>query len=109
MLRSEKLGGSIALMTNSDALLRLSVNKHDRLAMMSLRDNNLEIIRSALARYFGTPAAADKTEPVLMQRIADQARLYEHAEDPDTWLAKCVNIQCDRLRNEGIREKANAG
>jgi hypothetical protein len=96
-------------MTNSEAILRLSVNKRDRLAMMSLRDNNVEIIHTTLVRYFRTQAVADRTEPALMERIADQARLFEHSENPDTWLAKCANTQCDRLRNEAIREKANAG
>ena len=94
-------------MTNSEAILRLSVNKRDRLAMTSLRDNNIDIIRTALGRCFGISADADKSEPLLMERIADQARLYEHAENPDAWLARCANSQCDRLRNEAIREKAN--
>ncbi|HET9995142.1 MAG TPA: hypothetical protein VFQ18_07035 [Candidatus Acidoferrum sp.] len=96
-------------MTNSEAILRLSVNKRDRLAMLSLHDNNLEIIRAALARYFETHSAADKCVPLLMLRIADQARLYEHSENPDAWLANCANTQCDRLRHEAIREKAYTG
>jgi hypothetical protein len=39
--------------------------------------------------------------------MADHARLYEDSEDPDVWLADCANTECDRLRNEAIREKAN--
>jgi hypothetical protein len=50
---------------------------------------------------------ADKAERVLMQRMADQARSYELQENPDHWLARCVNTECDRLRNEGIHDKAN--
>jgi len=94
-------------MTNHEALLRLSANKDDRPAMTSLHDNNTAIIRTTLIRYFRTRALADKTEPMLMQRIASQARLYEVAENADTWFAKCANTECDRLRNEGIREKAD--
>jgi len=98
-----------ALMTNHEALLRLSVNKDDHTAMTSLHDNNAEIIRTALIRYFRTEAVADKTEPMLMQRIAAHARLYvEDAENADTWFAKCANAECDRLRNEGIRERADS-
>lgn len=95
-------------MTNHEALVRLSVNKNDRIAMTSLHDNNAEIIRTTLIRYFITGAVADKAEPLLMRRIADHARLYEDAENADTWLAKCANTECDRLRNEGIREKADS-
>jgi hypothetical protein len=42
-----------------------------------------------------------------MQRMADHARSYEQQEDPEKWLAKCINTECDRLRNEGIHDKAN--
>jgi hypothetical protein len=42
-----------------------------------------------------------------MQRIADHAGSYEHQENPDEWLAKCANTECNRLRNEAIHEKAN--
>ena len=107
MPNSEISGWCGGPMTNREALLRLSVNKHDPLAMISLRKNSAEIIRTTLLRYFGTGTAADKAEPVLMQRIADHARSYEHAENPDAWLAKCATTECDRLRNEAIREKAN--
>jgi hypothetical protein len=101
-------GGFGALMTNHEALLRLSVNKDDRTAMTSLHDNNAAIIRTALIRYFRTEAVADKTEPMLMQRIAAHARLYAGAENADTWFAKCANAECDRLRNEEIRERADS-
>jgi hypothetical protein len=95
-------------MTNHEALLRLSVNKHDRIAMASLHDNNARIIRTTLIRYFGTAAVAEKAEAMLMRRIADHARLYVEAENADAWLAECANTECDRLRNEGIREKADS-
>jgi hypothetical protein len=95
-------------MTNHEALVRLSVNKNDRNAMTSLRDNNAEIIHTTLIRYFITQAVAEKAEPLLLRRIADHARLYENAENADTWLARCANTECDRLRNEGIRERADA-
>ena len=49
----------------------------------------------------------DKAESVIMQRTADHARSYERQENADTWLARCVNAECDRLRNEGIYDKAN--
>ena len=42
-----------------------------------------------------------------MQRMAYHARSYERSEDPDAWLARCANTECDRLRNEAIRDKAN--
>jgi hypothetical protein len=94
-------------MTNREAIQRLSVNKHDHLAVMSLHDNNAEIIRTTVGRYFGTGTTAEKAESALMQRMADHARLYEHSEDPDAWLARCANTECDRLRNEAIRDKAD--
>jgi hypothetical protein len=94
-------------MTNREAIERLSVNKHDHLAVTSLHDNNTEIIRTTVIRYFGTGKVADKAEAALMRRMADHARLYEHHEDPEVWLARCASTECDRLRNEAIREKAN--
>jgi len=94
-------------MTNREVLLRLSVNKHDRLAVTSLHDNNAGIIRTTVMRYFGTGAVPDKIERALMQRMADHARLYQDPEDPDAWLARCVDTQCDRLRNEAIRDEAD--
>jgi hypothetical protein len=94
-------------MTNREAILRLSVNTGDGLAMTWLRDNNAKVIRAAVTRYFGAGPVADKAEGVLMQRMADHARSYEHQENADEWLARCANTECDRLRNEGIHEKAN--
>jgi hypothetical protein len=94
-------------MTNREAIQRLSVNKYDRLAVTSLHENNAGIIRAAIDRYFGAGPVADKAESALMQRVADQARLYEHPEDPDAWLARCANTECDRLRNEAIWQKAD--
>jgi len=44
---------------------------------------------------------------VLMQRMGDHARSYEQQENAEDWLARCVNTECDRLRNEGIHDKAN--
>ncbi len=94
-------------MTNREAILRLSVNTGDGLAMTSLHDNNTNAIRAAVTRYFGIGPRADKAESVIMQRMADHARSYEQQENPEEWLAKCVNTECDRLRNEGIHDKAN--
>jgi len=95
-------------MTNHEALLRLAVNKNDHLAVTSLRENNTEIIHTTVIRYFGTGAIAENLEIALMKRLADHARLYEGSEDPDVWLAHCADSECDRLRNEAIREKANS-
>jgi hypothetical protein len=95
-------------MTNREAILRLSVNTGDGLAMTSLHDNNTKVIRTTVTRYFGVGPVADKAERLLMQRMADHARSYEHQENPDEWLARCANAQCDRLRNEGIHDKANS-
>ena len=94
-------------MTNHEVLLRLSVNQHDHMAVESLYDNNSIIIRTTVIRYFGTGTVPDNLEGTLMQRMADRARLYERSEDPDAWLARCANTECDRLRNEAIRDKAN--
>ena len=94
-------------MTNREAILRLSVNTGDGLAMTSLHDNNPTAIREAVTRYFGVGPVVDKAESVIMQRTADHARSYERQENADTWLARCVNTECDRLRNEGIYDKAN--
>jgi len=93
-------------MTNHEVLLRLSVNQHDHSAVTSLHDNNVEIIRTTVIRYFGTGTVPDNVEGALMQRMANHARLYERSEDPDAWLARCANTECDRLRNEAIRDKA---
>jgi hypothetical protein len=94
-------------MTNREAILRLSANTGDGLAMTSLRDNNSRVIRGAIARYFGAGPAADKAEVVLIQRMAENARSYEAQENAEKWLARCVNTECNRLRNEGIHDKAN--
>lgn len=95
-------------MTNREAILRLSVNTGDVSAMTSLHDNNSELICVAVTRYFGSGPVASRAESVLMQRIADRARSYDHQENPDKWFARYANIECDRLRNEGIHDKANA-
>ena len=94
-------------MTNHEVLLRLSLNQHDHIAVASLHDNNAKIIRTTVIRYFGAGAVQGNVEGMLMQRMADHARLYERSEDPDAWLARCANTECDRLRNEAIRDKAN--
>lgn len=94
-------------MTNHEALSRLSVDKNDHLAVTSLHENNAEIIRTTVRRYFGSGMAAENVEFELMKRMAAHARLYENSEDLDVWLARCANTKCDRLRNEAIRDKAN--
>jgi hypothetical protein len=99
--------GYVGIMTNHEVLLKLSVDKNDHLAVTSLLENNAEIIRMTVVRYFGTGTFAEGMEFALLKRMADHARLYEDSEDPDVWLADCANTECDRLRNEAIREKAN--
>jgi len=99
--------GCFGVMTNHEALLRLSVDKNDHLAVTSLHENNAEIIRTTVMRYFGSGTAAGNVEFELMKRMANHARLYEDSEDLDVWLARCANTECDRLRNEAIRDKAN--
>jgi len=94
-------------MTNREAILRLSVNAGDGAAITSLHENNLDPIRIALARYFGAGPAAQRMESELIQRIVDRARSYDNQENADIWFAKMTNFECDRLRNEGIFEKAN--
>jgi len=94
-------------MTNHEALLRLSADQNDHLAVMSLRDNNAEIIRTTVMHYFGSGTAAENVEFELIKRMAEHARLYEDSEDLDVWLARCTNTECDRLRNEAIRDQAN--
>jgi hypothetical protein len=96
-------------MTNREAILRLSVSTGDDLAITSLHENNADVIRGAVARYFGAGLAADEAERLLMQRVANHARTYEHQENPEEWLARCANLECDRLRNEAIHDKANSG
>jgi hypothetical protein len=94
-------------MTNREAILRLSVDTGDGPAMTSLRDNNAEVIRAVITRYFGVGPVAAKAERQLMQRMAEHARSYEHQESPDEWLVKCADTECNRLRNEAIHDKAN--
>ena len=94
-------------MTNHEALLRLSVNRYDNLAVASLRDNNSDMIRATVIRYFGTESVASNLEFALARRMASFARLYEPSENAEAWLTRCANTECDRLRNESIRDKAN--
>jgi hypothetical protein len=94
-------------MTNREAILRLSIDSADPLAIASLHDNNVEIIRAAMTRYLGIAQVADNAERVLVQRMANHARSYQQQENADEWLAKCATTECDRLRNEAIHDKAN--
>jgi hypothetical protein len=95
-------------MTNREAILRLSVNTGDVLAIASLSKNNADVISGFITRYFGVGPEANKAEGRLMERMASHARSYEHLENPDEWFAKCANQECDRLRNEAIHDKANS-
>jgi hypothetical protein len=95
-------------MTNHEVLLRLSVNQYDHIAVASLHENNAKIIRTTVIRYFGTGTVPDNVGGgTLMRRMAGHARLYERSEEPEAWLARCANTECNRLRNEAIRDKAN--
>jgi hypothetical protein len=96
-----------ASMTNRDALLRLSVDRNDAPAMTALRENNADTIRAAIARFFESGAVSEKAQSVVMQRVADHARSYHTDQEPDQWLTKSLNTECDRLRNEAIQAKAN--
>ena len=72
-----------------------------------LHFNNAELIHRLVTSTFGTGPVAEKTEHVLMQKVAERARSFERHENPDEWLAKCADAECDRLRNETMRDKAN--
>jgi hypothetical protein len=96
-----------ASMTNRDALLRLSTDKNDAPAMAALRENNADTIRAAIARFFESGLVSEKAQSVVMQRVADHARSYHTDQEPDQWLTKSLNTECDRLRNEAIQAKAN--
>jgi hypothetical protein len=96
-----------ASMTNRDALLRLSADKNDAPAMATLRENNSDTIRAVIARFFESGVVSEKAQSVVMQRVADHARSYHTDEEPDQWLAKSLNTECDRIRNEAIQAKAN--
>src|SRR5580692_4599453 len=69
--------GYVGIMTNHEVLLKLSVDKNDHLAVTSLLENNAEIIRMTVVRYFGTGTFAEGMEFALLERMADHARLYE--------------------------------
>jgi hypothetical protein len=94
-------------MSNRDALLRLAKDKSDALALTSLCTTNAELIRAVVARYFESGSVSDKARSVVMQRVAEHARSYHSEQDPDQWLAKSLNSECDRFRNETIQAKAN--
>ena len=96
-----------ASMTNRDALLRLAVDKNDAPAMAALCENNAELLRSSVARYFESGAVSEKAKSIVMQRVAEHARSYHGDQEPDQWLAKSLNSECDRVRNEAIQAKAN--
>jgi hypothetical protein len=96
-----------AAMTNRDALIRLATDKHDALALTSLCATNAELIRSAIARHFESGVVSEKVRSVVMQRVAEHARSYHTDQDPDQWLAKSLNSECGRLRNEEIHFKAS--
>jgi hypothetical protein len=97
-----------AKMTNRETLLRLSANKSDSVAMVSLCENNAELIRVAMVRYFAVGPASEKAKSMVMLRVAERARSYEAGQDADQWLVQSVNAECDRLRNEAIQAKANS-
>ena len=75
--------------------------------MTSLCKNNAELIRASVVRYFAAGPVSEKVQPAVLQRVAELARSYHSELDPDQWIAKSVNSECDRLRNEGIQERAN--
>jgi hypothetical protein len=87
--------------------LRLAIDKNDAIAMTSLCNNNAELIRASIVRYFASGSVSEKAQPTVMQRVAEHARSYYSELDADQWLAKSVNSECDRLRNEGIQQRAN--
>jgi hypothetical protein len=96
-----------ATITNREALLRLAIDKNDAIAVTSLCENNAALIRASIVRYFATGPISEKAQSAVMQRVAEHARSYHSEQDPDQWLAKSINSECDRFRNEGIQERAN--
>jgi hypothetical protein len=94
-------------MTNRDALIRLATDKHDALALTSLCATNAELIRSAITRHFESSTVSEKVRSVVMRRVAEHARSYHTDQDPDQWLAKSLNSECDRLRHEEIQVKVS--
>ena len=94
-------------MTNRDALVRLSADKNDAAALAALCQNNAETLHAAAARFFESGKVSENAISVVMKRIAELARTYQAGQDADQWLAKSVNSECDRLRNEGVQARAN--
>jgi hypothetical protein len=95
-------------MTGREAIRRLSLNPSDCLAVSWLHFNYIASIHAVVTRFFGTGPDAEKAEYQLMQRIADKARSYERQENPEDWLLRCANLECERLRKESIHDKAKS-
>lgn len=70
-----------------------------------LHFNNVKLIHMIVTRHFGTGPAADKAEHMLMQSLAACAGSYERHENPDEWLTRYANAECERLHNEATQGK----
>jgi hypothetical protein len=96
-----------ASMNNRSALVRLAADKNDAVALAALCQNNADILRAAVVRFFESGKVSENALTEVMKRIAELARSYHADQDADQWLAKTLNSECDRLRNEGIQARAS--
>jgi hypothetical protein len=88
-------------MTSEEAILRLADDQDDGDALIAIAENNGNLLRAEIARYFSGRATCNRMLLRLMGRISWHAKYFALGyHDANQWIQHCANLECRRLRNE---------
>ena len=88
-------------MTSEEAILRLADNQDDGDALIVIAENNGNVLRAEIGRYFSGRGTCKKTLNTLLGLISWHAKYFTLGyHDVDQWIQHCANSECRRLRNE---------
>ena len=96
-------------MTSEEAILRLANDPDDGDALIAIAENNGNVLRTEIERYFSGVATYKKTLNTLLGRISRHAKYFALGyDDANRWIEHCANLECRRLRFEAEKVCAAA-
>ena len=88
-------------MTNEEAIVRLARDNDDEPAMIAIAENNENMLRAAIGRYFSDEATCAKALNSLLVRISWHAKCFMVGQhDADWWIEHCTQLESRRLWSE---------
>ena len=88
-------------MTNEEAILRLARDGDDEPALIAIAENNENVLKAAIVRYFSGRSTCKRALNTLLICISRRTKYFSQGrDDADRWIEHCAQLECRRLQNE---------